>query len=148
MTLRFEHQRFGEIELRAEEVLHFDPLPGFPDARRFALMGHDRDSAFCWLVCIDRPELAFVVTHPWLLVPDYDPAVAPEHLAALDGKALEDLDLLVIVTLRDRAATLNLAAPLLVNRAAGRGRQVILEGDHSTRAPLPAPAQIESKPHK
>ena len=58
----------------------------------------------------------------------------------MEADSADGLELYAIVTVREGGATLNLAAPLLVNAAAGRGAQVILDqGNHTTREPLPAP---------
>ena len=39
-TIAVEHRRFGRLEVSERDVLQFDALPGFPSARRFALLAH------------------------------------------------------------------------------------------------------------
>ncbi len=137
-TVAVENARFGELRVPIEEILHFEGLPGFSDVRRFALLRHDRESTFLWLVCLDREDLSFVVCDPRLFFPDYAPAVGDVHLAAVGAKDTEGVELLSIATIREDSTTLNLAGPLLVNAAAGKGVQLILEkGKHSTQEPLP-----------
>ncbi|MCP3983639.1 MAG: flagellar assembly protein FliW [bacterium] len=155
-----DHQRFGRLEIPADQVLAFDGLPGFDDARRFVLLRHDRDSAFLWLVSLDRSDLAFVVTNPQQFFPDYSPTLSRSQLDAVETQKPDGIELLAIATVRESGTTLNLAAPLLVNGTAGRGAQVILEqSHHSTRQSLPDPPapnevqapvtpQIESKPQR
>ncbi len=56
--------------------LHFaSGLPGFPDARRFVLLRlGDETSPFSVLHSLDDGvDLEFVVTHPALFFPDYEP---------------------------------------------------------------------------
>jgi flagellar assembly factor FliW len=147
--VRVEHERFGPIEVGAGEVLRFEGIPGFPEAERFALLRHDRDSAFLWLVSLDILDLAFAVADPRQFFPDYRPVLSPDQLASVDADRPEELELLAIATIREGNVTLNLAAPVLVNARAARGTQVVLaEEAHSARTPLPTPAQIESKPHR
>ncbi|MCP5055592.1 MAG: flagellar assembly protein FliW [bacterium] len=155
-----DHQRFGRLEIPADQVLAFDGLPGFADVRRFALLRHDRDSAFLWLVSLDRADLAFVVTDPRQFFPEYAPDLSRSQLESIDAKTTEGIELYAIATVREAATTLNLAAPLLVNSQARRGAQVILErSHHATREPLPIPSvpgdsaapeatQIESNPQR
>lgn len=147
--LRVEHERFGPIEVVGSEVLRFEGIPGFPEADRFALLRHDRDSAFLWLVSLDVLDLAFAVADPRQFFPDYQPKLSPEQLASVDASGPEELELFAIATVREKSVTLNLAAPLLVNARAARGTQIVLADETwSTRTPLPLPDQIESKPQR
>ena len=137
-AIAIDHQRFGRIEVPSGDVIHFDGLPGFADARRFALLRHDRTSTFLWLISLDHDDLAFVVTDPRQFFPDYDPALANAQLRLVDADDVRDVELFAMATIRDGDATLNLAAPLVVHAAAGKGAQLILEhGGRSTREPLP-----------
>ena len=160
-TIAIEHRRFGRLEIPERDVLRFDPLPGFPGARRFALLAHDRahDRAevFAWLVCLDDPALAFVVTSPWQFFPDYDPGLDERSLERLGAKSREDVELLVIVSLRAGQPTLNLLAPLVLCAPARRGAQWILDDTRLSPCqelpPLqppasPVDAQTESKPQR
>jgi flagellar assembly factor FliW len=146
-SLRVEHERFGPIEVGAEEVLRFEGIPGFPEAERFALLRHDRDSAFLWLVSLDVVDLAFAVADPRQFFPDYRPELTPDHLASVEASRPGDIELFAIATIREGSVTLNLTAPVLVNARAARGTQVVLaDAAYTTQTPLPTPAQIESKP--
>ncbi len=156
-TIPIEHRRFGRIEVPAEDAIHFDPLPGFPAARRFALLAHDREAAYGWLVSLAVPDLAFVVTDPRQFFPDYEPEIGERQRRRVDAKESDEVAVLAMVTLRSGVATLNLLAPLVLCVAARRGMQLILDdARYPTAQPLPplqpaAPpeataAQTESKP--
>ncbi len=134
----FESRRVGRIEVPASDVVTFEALPGFPNKRRFVLMEHAPDSALAWLVSLDDPDLAFVVTSPWGFFPQYDPPVEREHLGMLGIERRDDVELLCIVTLSGKEIFLNLAAPLLINAANRKGMQVVSDDPrYTTRAPLP-----------
>jgi flagellar assembly factor FliW len=125
--------RFGDHELPSDRVLAFPGgLIGFCDAHRFVLLEPERPgSPFRCLVCVDQPELGFVVCDPVCVWPDY-----PADVPALEEIASAERDFLAIVTVRDM--TVNLMAPLVVDRRARTGRQVVLDtGRFSTRHPLP-----------
>ncbi len=138
--VKIETTRFGRIEATEDDLIHFPGLPGFPQARRFVVRTHDRGSVFGWLICIDEPELAFVVTDPLQFFPDYAPEVDERQLRGLGVATLAELEVLVIASVRDDQVTLNLAAPVLINSRTRQAEQVILErGEHSSRQPLPSP---------
>lgn len=137
--LRIETTRFGPVEASEEEILSFPGLPGFPDARRFVVRGHDRGWELGWLISMDVPELAFVVTDPYQFFPDYAPALDDELLRGLEVQAAEELAVLVIASVREGDVTLNLAAPLVINSRTRAGVQLILDqSNYPTRAALPA----------
>lgn len=138
-TISMETSRFGAIEVDAQAVLNFNGLPGFADAKRFAVMDHNETDSFSWLVSLDDPNLAFVIANPWHFFPGYDPAVSPRHLKGLDITDPEHLEIVVMATFQGRKVSLNLSAPVLINRDSRRAAQVILEDPrYSTREEVPA----------
>lgn len=146
-----EHRRIGKIEAEAQQLLHFDGLPGFPHAREFALAQHDGDSPFAWLASLDDLDLAFVVAEPSKLFPDYPTSLGQRELDAVGAQAREEVLVLSIANLAHGELSMNLAAPLLVNTRTRRAAQVLLsDAGLKLRARLgePARAQIESKPQR
>ncbi|MGH0033732.1 MAG: flagellar assembly protein FliW [Myxococcota bacterium] len=127
--IRIDHAALGEILATEDEILGFPGLPGFPEARRFVVRQHDRDSVFGWLVCLELPDLAFPVTDPWSFVPDYAPPFGPHHWRAVDHREGDPVQVLAIARLVDGAVDLNLAAPVLIDLRSRRGLQAILETD-------------------
>lgn len=136
--ISFESRRVGRIEVKESEVLHLEPLPGFPDRSRFVIVEHAEGGEMAWLVSIEDADLAFVVASPWAFFPVYEPPVEREHLAALGIEKREEVEILSIVTLAGKQIYLNLSAPLLVNVTTRRGLQVIGEDPrYSTRVAIP-----------
>ncbi len=137
-TLSIESNRFGRIEVDSRNVLHFNGLPGFSGARRFVVVDHADTTSFSWLVSLDDPDLAFVIANPWHFFPGYDPAVGMRNLTALDITKPEQLETVVFATFHGRNVTLNLAAPILINRESMQGAQVIIDDPrYSTREEVP-----------
>jgi flagellar assembly factor FliW len=135
-------------ELETEELpeIHFaGGLPGFPEVRRFVLVRiGDDHSPFSVLRSLDEgPDhgagLEFVVTHPGLFFPDYEPEIDDDTANRLELKSADDALLLVIVTVADPVAdsTANLLGPIVVNRHTRAAAQAVLgNSSYATREAL------------
>jgi flagellar assembly factor FliW len=118
-----------------------EPLPGFPEHRRFALARLDDAGVLCALRSLDDPELRFLVVPPGAFFSDYAPEIDDQTAAALGIDSAEDVLALVMVNPGDSAstATANLLAPVLVNHRTRRAFQVVLDDPSlPLRAPLVA----------
>jgi flagellar assembly factor FliW len=116
-------------------------LPGFPDVRRFVLVRlGDELSPFSVLRSLDDgTDLEFVVTHPGLFFPDYEPEIDDDTAQRLELKSGDDALLLVIVTVADpvAASTANLLGPIVVNRHTRAAAQAVLgNSGYATREAL------------
>lgn len=117
------------------------PMPGFPEAQRFALSHLDEERVLGALRSLDHDGLQFLVVPAAQFFPTYEPVVSDDDVVDLGIDAVEDvLVLLVVHAGRDLASTtVNLRAPLLVNTATRKAAQVILEdADLPVAAPLVA----------
>lgn len=117
-------------------------LPGFPTARRFALVpvGGEPDSGLFRLVCLDE-ELEFVAAAPPVFFPDYQPEIDDEVVERLALTDAADAVTLVLVTLADplEHSTANLRAPVVVNIRTREAAQVVLRSaEQPMRRPLVA----------
>jgi len=129
--LELQTTRFGRLEtldVPEEMVLEFPHgLPGFESQKSFALIEESRYLPFRWLQSLADPHVAFTVISPEAIVGTYD-----VHVADLDVDCLElegnDPDVMCILVMPEdlRSATVNLKAPIVVNRPRQRGKQVIL----------------------
>jgi len=121
---------FGTIVVPSHTVMEFpDGIPGFPGERQFALLPAAAP-AIRWLQSMNEPALAFLLV-TWSEV--------AKPLAAVDG------ELYAIVTLpgSESGATANLQAPLVFDRMAQSGRQIIRTDDTpGTAVPLDLEALI------
>lgn len=115
-----------------------EPMPGFPDRRRFALVRLDESGVLSSLSSVDDPSLRFLVVPPQVFFPDYAPEIDEGAARALGIERAEDALVLVVVNPGDAAgtATANLLAPVLVNVVTRQGGQVVLDDDLPIRAPL------------
>jgi flagellar assembly factor FliW len=123
------------------ELYFADGLPGFPDVRRFVLVRlGDESSPFSVLRSLDDGiDVEFVVTHPALFFPGYEPEIDDDTVNRLDLKSADDALLLVIVTVADpvAASTANLLGPIVVNRHTRAAAQAVLgNSGYATREAL------------
>lgn len=140
-------QALGAIEVARESVITVcEPLAGFPGCSAYALVEHTRrDGAtggVLWFQAVERPFHAFVVTDPWGVFPRYSPEISDADAAALGLVGFEDARLFAILTVprASGAITVNLRAPIVVNMAANRAKQVVLLNDeYHTRHPMSGP---------
>jgi len=133
-SVTFESQTLGRVTISEDQIITFaSGLPGFPDEHRFVLINDHLEPPFSCLHSVDNPSLAFVVTDPTALVPDYKPKNGSRTLQELRASSPEDLQALVTLTIppgRPREVTANLMSPLLINPEQGLGKQVVIEKPH------------------
>ena len=148
-------RRFGPIEVADDSIVAVPKgIPGFPDLHQVVLLGAgtvpghpepDTDHAMFWMQSVDDGDLAFLCIVPWTPFPDYDLEIDEAELGIADA---EDVRILNLVTVRreDGAAhlTANLRAPLVVDVAARRMHQVILQDARwSVHAPFAVKTSTE-----
>jgi flagellar assembly factor FliW len=114
------------------------PMPGFPEHRRFALVQLDDDGVLCQLQSLDDPALRFLVMSPVPFFPDYAPEVSDDVVADLAIGSADDVIVLLVLNAGDSLSTTtaNLMAPVVVNAATLQARQVVLD---DPSLPLAAP---------
>jgi flagellar assembly factor FliW len=103
---------FGAIAVPIDRIIDFpDGVPGFPAARQFALLPAVAPM-LSWLQSLDAPALAFLLV-TWETV--------AEPLLDIGGACY------AIVTLpgAEPLASVNLQAPVVIDRIARLGRQII-----------------------
>ncbi|MFC6288155.1 flagellar assembly protein FliW [Nocardioides sp. GCM10027113] len=119
------------------------PMPGFPDHSKFALVQLDDDGVLCSLTSLEEPDLRFLVVPPVQFFPDYAVEVDDEAVTHLGIDSPDDVLVLCVLTAGQSLAdtTANLAAPVLVNTATRRALQVILD-DPKLSVATPLVAQV------
>jgi flagellar assembly factor FliW len=129
--MKFETTRFGLIEYDEEDILQFpDGLYGFEREKQFVLIPFDPniDCPLEWIQSLTTPGLAFVVTDPYLYMPEYRWVMTPEEERRIEFSGEDELKILVIVTLQEIFTNMtgNFVAPLILNSRTQKARQVVL----------------------
>lgn len=137
--------RFGQVELKEEDVLTFaEGLLGFADLRKFVLLDDPNDEIFAWLQSCEAPQIAFPVLEPELFSATYKTNLTKSDLEALKMTAQDKARYFSIITIPDDPTlmTANLKAPIVVNMAARTARQCVLQDNNlAIREPIFAKLQ-------
>jgi len=129
--------RFGAVTIEAEDILVFPTgLMGLEDCQHWVLLADAQNDALGWLQSTSRPEVALAVVTPRRFVPDYQVRIVRSELAPLAIHSSQDAKVLVIVGKNDRAITLNLKAPLVLNLDSRLGRQVVANNEYPVQHEL------------
>ena len=123
--------RFGEIEEAEGKILHFAAgLPAFEDEHEFIIVPYDEESPYVFLQSASTPDLAFLMTIPFIFFPDYEFRLEDDVLESLALENQEDLLLYTLLTIPGsdiREMTANLLAPIVINSRTNEGRQIVLD---------------------
>ncbi|MFD0957915.1 flagellar assembly protein FliW [Paenibacillus chungangensis] len=128
--------QLGKIEYQHKDVITFiKGIPGFKEQRKYVTVKIE-DSPFMYLQSVDKEELAFIVVSPFEFFPDYEFELSATVKDDLNIQQEADLLIVNIVTIRDdlAKATINLAAPIILNVKEQLGMQYIISDKmYSTR---------------
>ena len=141
--------RFGEIEVDEKKIVHFqNGIPAFEDEHEFIILPYDEESPYYFMQSIKSPDLAFLLTIPFLFFPDYSFEIDEETEKELDITNQDEIFYYTMVTIPNgsiRYMTANLLAPIVLNSKNMQAKQVVLEkSNYTTKHRLfPEPAQKE-----
>jgi flagellar assembly factor FliW len=138
--ISFETSRFGRLEVGKDKIIEFPTgLIGFPDTKRFIMMDY-KDTSLKWLQAVDEPDVAFIVTQPFELFPEFSVKVENSTKKLLGIEKEEDIVTLAILRVEEKNVTVNLQGPLVINSINKKGMQIVNEDPkYSCKTPLHAP---------
>ena len=138
----FETAQLGEVVLDPKCMVDFpDGIPGFEQYKKYVIVTIDKYVPFQWLQSLEEPHLSFPIIKPILLYPEYAPFIAQEELCTIRLESFEEADVYFITTVgaEPQDVSVNMRAPLLLNREARLGKQCILaDRSYSLKHPLVA----------
>lgn len=121
----------GEVKFKKEDIIVFEKgLYGFEEKQKFILINlNDPDFPFNWLQSIDDENLSFILTSPFLFVDNYEFDLPDIVADALKINEPKEALIFSVVVLNEylKESTMNLQAPIVINRKTNKGRQIILE---------------------
>jgi flagellar assembly factor FliW len=151
--MKIETKFFGTQEVDEKEFINFNHgIPGFENDRRYWITPYGPESPFMVMQSVEKPNLAFVLIGLGDVMPGYSIDLGEEVTVELKFKKPEEAMVYAIVSIPGELAkaTVNLAAPLVVNTEAKLGKQIILTNPaYGLRHPLFASNQTgtaETKP--
>lgn len=135
--------RFGTIRIKKEKIINMPyGMLGFSDKTQYLILRHQENSPFLWYQSVDDPGLAFVITNPFLFMPDYKinlKAALKEMSWDTNGKN-NHLELYIVVNIpkgMPHRMTGNFIGPILINTQLNQAVQMVLSNSpYSHKFPL------------
>lgn len=131
-----ETTHFGKIEVSETDILFFDEgIIGFEDVKKFGVINsEDPESPFKWIQAVDKADLAFALIDPFKIKKDYDFELKDEYVEALGITDASEVVVYSIVVVPEdiKKISMNLKAPLIINKTNNKGAQIILDTDKYT----------------
>lgn len=136
MKLNQESTAIIEMPREIHKIRLLNGLVGFHDLTEVEIIYSEEELPFMRMreVPINKKAntiLEFFVVQPSTVLQNYSIKVSQGDLDHLDIKSSEDASLLVIASLemteKGRRVTVNLAAPILINKSTLKGKQIIIE---------------------
>jgi flagellar assembly factor FliW len=117
-----------------------EPPLGLEPLTDFTLEQLEGPGGLFALQSVGDPDRRMFLLDPAMYVPNYHPELSDAQAAALSLSTPEEAALFVIANHREGTTTVNLLAPIVVNKTTNMCAQFILEGqDWPIQAPLAAP---------
>ena len=141
--------RFGEIEVEEDKIVHFEHgIPAFDEEHEFLIIPYDEESPYVFLQSLNTPDLAFLMTMPFVFFPDYEFEIDDETQARLGITKQEDMLVYTLLTIsggRVQDMTANLMAPVLINAQNMQAVQLVLDKSRYTTKHRLFPEKKEDK---
>lgn len=123
--------RFGELEIEEQDVVRFaEGIPAFEDEHEFVVLPYEEGTPYMFLQSMMTPELAFLMTDPFVFFSDYSFELDDENMEKLAINSMDDVLVCTLISVpRSGVAdmTTNLLAPVVINRHTMQARQIVLE---------------------
>ncbi len=122
-----------------DKKLYFEEgLPGFSHLRFYQLSQEEVDSPFFSLQSLEDDQVSFWLVDPFFFVKEYEFTLPDPVKSQLQIKDETPIGVLNILTIRPEGqVTVNLKAPIVINRENGMAKQFILnEEQYDIRHPL------------
>jgi flagellar assembly factor FliW len=112
------------------------PMPGFEDLHDFSLRSVEGAAGLYALEAGSIPVRLFLADAA-VFAPSYVPPIPAASLEALEFSEREEPQMLIVVNHAPGSTTVNLMAPIILNRRTGHCTQLVLDGrDYPLRAEL------------
>lgn len=129
--MKLNNHLIGQLEILEDEIIFFpNGIIGFENLKKFAVVNNVNFKPFCWLISMDKNNLAIPVVNPFLLIKEYHKKFPTELMKELK-ESDTNYEVLCVVTLTgdDGSITLNLKGPILIDYLRREGKQVVLNAD-------------------
>lgn len=127
----YSSTRLEQFEIEKNEIIRFpEGLYAFENEKEFALLPFNEqiDCPLQWLHSLKTPDLAFVVTDPYIYMPDYKFSLSQEDKRHIRLRPEDRTLIRVIVKIPKNflEMTANFLAPIVINLEQKIARQFVL----------------------
>lgn len=140
IDLKIETKYTGTIEIEESRFIRFEKgIPAFEEEKSFVLLPFEEGTPFYVLQSTTTQEVAFIVINPFQFVPGYQVKLPDSTIEQLDIQSEEEVATFVMLTVKEpfEETTANLQAPVIINAAKQKGKQLLLSNtDYLTKAQI------------
>jgi flagellar assembly factor FliW len=126
-----------------QDIIRFEQgMPGFEDLRAFRLLDMEQGVPFKLLQSVEQADISLVVGDPFFFYPEYEWELPDSVKEELGLKSETEVEVWSVITVSSDVskASINLLAPLVINRVNKIGKQHILhDSTYGPRHPLLRP---------
>ena len=130
--MKINTTRFGTIRIEKEKIIYMPHgMLGFSDQKQYLILQHQKNSPFFWYQSVNDSGLAFVITSPFLFMPEYKidfKSVLTEM--SWDTNVKDNfLELFIVVNIpkgKPQQMTGNFIGPILINNNLNQAVQIVL----------------------
>jgi len=127
--MKFVTTRFGEIDFKEKEVIILPKgVLGFSQLTQYVILERKEFVPFKWLQSVEDSNVAFVITDPLHLFPNFKLEINEKELEELNYTNSRDLVTYVIVTVPQDVtqASADLLGPLVINSKKRLAKQAVM----------------------
>lgn len=122
----------GVLNYEKEDIITFKKgIPGFENLKQFILLPAEENKLFYILHSIENINIALVVVSPFNVLSSYEFDLNDCKASELNVKSQNDIIVMNTVRLSSKVEniTINLKAPIIINKNENIGEQLILDKD-------------------
>ena len=138
--MQIQTVRFGPVEVDESKLITFgDGIPGLEEYKEYALLQFEESYPIIWLQSIEEGGVCLPVLDTYAVLAGYVFDIDDEDVKELGLKGAEELHVVNVLVIPDdiRGMTANLAAPIIINTATGKAKQILLaSSDYNVRVPV------------
>ena len=131
--------RFGQVDIDESKLIEFEEgIPGLEEYHEYALLQFEDSYPIMWLQSTEDRGVCLPVMDTFAVIDDYVFDIDDSDVRELELNGPENLYVASVLVIPEDISkmTVNLAAPIIVNTATGKARQILLSGtDYNVRAP-------------
>ena len=132
--------RFGQVEIDGSKLIKFEEgIPGLEEYHEYALLQFEDSYPIMWLQSTEDRGVCLPVLDTFAVIEEYVFDIDDADVKELNLDGPEDLYVASVLVIPEdiRKMTANLAAPIVINTATGRAKQIIIGGsEYNVRAPV------------